>query len=174
MTRPVVAWRRRRSFRERYGAGPAHLIGFGLCLVVVGFAVRRLFDNLQDLPKVVLWLGGALVAHDLVLLPLYSLADRVLRRLGRWAVYVRAPALLCGLLFLVYFPLILHQEGDNYTAASSLTENAYLGRWLIACAAVWAAAGLAAFARVARERRWAAAARHAVVRVAAIRGRGHK
>lgn len=172
MTRPALPWRRqRRPFRERYGARAAHLIGFALSLVIVGFAVRRLFDNLGDLPKVALWFGGALVAHDLVFLPLYSAADRVVARLGRWAVYVRAPALLCGLLFIVYLPLIVHQEGGNYVEATSLTENVYLGRWLIACAVLCGGAALAALLRLGRERRWPAAAHTALIRVATARPR---
>jgi hypothetical protein len=156
-------------FRRSYGAGFGHLAGFLLALTIAGLAVRRIFDaNTGGTGKVFVWLVGAIVVHDLVLLPLYSLIDRVLSRRpaaapgpARFAAlrtHIRVPALLSALLLLVFGPLILRKSTD-YAGYSSLSTHPFLHRWLIATAVLFGlsaavyAARIAARARRVRGRR---------------------
>ncbi len=76
-------------------------------------AARRL--AVADPPaalRTALWFGGAVVVHDLVLFPLYALADRgliALARRGRGRVsvlgHLRVPLTLSGLLLLIFLPV---------------------------------------------------------------------
>ncbi len=73
-----------------------------------------------------------------MLFPLYALLDRsagsLLHRRRRPAPgsvnYVRVPALLSGLLLLVFSPVILQRSEPAYGAATGLDQDPYLGRWL--------------------------------------------
>jgi len=141
----------RPDVRARYGASPLHLLGFLISLAIVGLAIRRIFDSdATNTREVIEWFLGGVIAHDLIFLPLYSGLDRGIRSLGSWAAYVRVPAILAGLLFLVFFPLILHRGIGDYFDATGLNEDPYLHRWLIASAVLVALSGLAATARGAR------------------------
>ncbi len=71
-------WRR----RHWYGEGPLHLVLMLGSFALTGYAGVRLLAGAQW-PMVVVWFVGAALLHDLVLLPLYALADRaVCRRHG--------------------------------------------------------------------------------------------
>jgi hypothetical protein len=158
-----VSWVRRaaRSFRGHYGAGPLHLIGFLASLVVVGLAVSGWFEKpLPSIERVLVWFAGAIIAHDLVLLPLYSLVDRLGLRLSRsgrtgapgW-VYVRVPLLLSGLLGLVFAPEILRLGNGTFEVASGQSQDVYLLRYILICAALFACSALVFFTRAAARRR---------------------
>lgn len=118
----------------RYGAGPLHLLVMVGCFALAGYAGVRLLDARPI--AVAVWFAAAVVAHDLVLFPLYALADRsaqaVLRRRTPvpWINHLRVPVLLSGLLLLVWFPLIFQLSGF-YTAVTALPAGVYLGRWLL-------------------------------------------
>jgi len=138
-------------FRRLYGAAPAHLAGFALSAAAAGYAIREFLHS--DAPaRLFIWFFGAIVVHDLVFLPAYSLIDRVLSRrpaagLGparyaRARVHIRVPTMLAGLLALVFFPLISRTDRSDYGDASGLTPDAYLHRWL------WVAGGLYALSAV--------------------------
>ncbi|GAA3223848.1 hypothetical protein GCM10017691_11250 [Pseudonocardia petroleophila] len=122
--------------RTRYGAGPVHLLAMVGCFALAAYAGVRLLDA-RPL-AVAIWFTAAVVAHDLVLFPLYTLADRsaqaVLRRRAPaptlWINHLRVPVLLSGLLLLVWFPLIFQLSGF-YTAVTALPAEVYLGRWLL-------------------------------------------
>jgi hypothetical protein len=109
----------------------------------------------------IVWFAGAAVLHDLLLLPSYSLLDRLARaprrRLAREGVavinHVRAPALISGLLLLVYFPLILGLSEPNYFAATGQHLQGYLRSWLEITAALFASSALVYAIRVLRARR---------------------
>ncbi|MFE2377783.1 hypothetical protein [Streptomyces sp. NPDC059398] len=61
-------------FSRRYGAHPVHLLVMACCFTVAGYAAVEL---LRERPVVVaVWFIGAALLHDLVLLPVYSAADR--------------------------------------------------------------------------------------------------
>jgi hypothetical protein len=56
-----------------YGANPLHLLALIGCFLVAGYAADRLVPS--NPLGVGIWFLGAVVGHDLVLMPLYSLAD---------------------------------------------------------------------------------------------------
>jgi hypothetical protein len=123
--------------RARYGAGPAHLLVLIASFAIAGAAVVGWFQRSHDLEGVLIWFAAAIVLHDVVLLPLYSLLDRItIARLpARSTAYVRVPAIISGLLMLVLFPTILGLGAHTEHAASGITEHGYLLRWLLLTAA---------------------------------------
>src|ERR1051326_8323919 len=110
-----------------YGAGPLHLLAFLGCFALAGYAAARLVPS-RPL-GVAAWFVGAVIGHDLVLLPLYSLADRSAYAALRpsppelpalaWINSLRVPAALSGLLLLLWFPLILRLR-TRYQASTTL------------------------------------------------------
>ncbi len=144
-------------FRSVYGADPLHLLALVASLLIAGAAIAGWFEAFPGTTaiKVVLWFLGAIVAHDLVLLPLYSLLGRIAfgprhsdpaHRPAERASdmnYLRIPALLSGLLFLVFFPEILRLGDQAFFTASGLHQRAFLVRYLLICAALFALSGLA-------------------------------
>lgn len=155
--RPLGAGLRR--WTSRYGASPLHLLALLGCFGLAGYAATRLLVARPD--AVAVWFVGAAVAHDVVLFPLYAIADRsvtaVLRRRGRglpprpWLNYLRVPAMLSGLLLLVWFPLILRMS-PGYHAATGFSAHPYLGRWLLISGLLFTASALALAVRLGRSR----------------------
>ncbi|MCH6163129.1 hypothetical protein [Streptomyces marispadix] len=148
--------------RARYGASPLHLLLVLCSFALAAYAGIRLLDG-HPL-GVVLWFVGAAVLHDLVLVPLYSLADRALRaapvRTSRartrdaaaWREqvnYVRVPAFVSLVLLLVWYPLILDRVG-HYASYTGLEPGVFLGRWLLVTAALFAVSALCLVARAVR------------------------
>lgn len=149
-----------RRFRHEYGSGPLHLVAIAASFGLAGYALLQMLDQPRAL-DFVLWLGAAVVAHDLVLLPVYSLMAAIAYR-GldvssaepvRVAAlnHVRLPALLSGLALLVWFPLILRLS-DRYEGASALSIEPYLGRWLLLTGAAFAVSAVLFAIRVRRLR----------------------
>ena len=125
-----------------YGAGPLHLLSHLAALALAAYAFTRIFAGVQPW-NVVLWFAGALVLHDAIAFPLYTALDRLaLRSRGRAVNYVRVPALLSALSFIVFAPLILGLGDGRYERATTLSQDIYLGRWLLLCGALFAASGL--------------------------------
>ncbi|MER5775402.1 hypothetical protein ABT144_14095 [Streptomyces sp. NPDC002039] len=134
------------AFRRRYGASPLHLLLTLACFALALYAGIRLLAG--DTMGVALWFVGAALLHDLVLLPGYSLTDRAAQILlrGRTAApgsvprpsvnHLRVPAFVSGVLFLVWWPLIL-QQGGHYTAYTALPADGFLARWLLITAALF-------------------------------------
>lgn len=148
--------------RRLYGSGPVHLVALVVSLVVSALAIVRWFDGPNTL-LVLVWFAGAIVIHDFVLLPLYSLVDAVGRRRparspdtsGRspgW-VYVRVPLLLCALLGLTFVPEIARLGSVSYHTASGSTQNLYLLRYLITCGVLLGGSALAYAYSLLRARR---------------------
>jgi hypothetical protein len=146
-----------------YGANPLHLLALLGCFALAGYASIRL---VQSHPlAVAIWFIGAVVGHDLLLVPLYSLADRsamavIRHRAPRlpaipWINYVRVPAALSALLLLIWLPLILRLH-TNYHASTTLSPNPYLWHWLAVTGALFLLSA-AAFALRLRGRPQAAA-----------------
>ena len=155
-------------FRRRYGAGPAHLVSLLLCVAVAGYAVLRWLDS-PSAVRLVVWFAGAVIAHDLVLFPVYSALDRLLRRGTRTSRaripvvnHVRVPALLSGLLLLVWFPLVFRKPDAAYRAATGLDTSPYLTRWLVVSAGLFAGSALLYGARWLRASRRGAKANSAM------------
>lgn len=152
----MTAW-----LRRRYGAGPLHLLALIACFCLVGYVVS-LALSAPEYVRILVWFGGAAVAHDLVLWPLYAVADRAAvivarRRPDRlpavpWINYLRVPAVLSGVALAVSFPLVFRWSEPTYHAASGLTERPYLGRWLLVTGIVFAASALLYAVRLGRAR----------------------
>ncbi len=133
-----------------YGAGPLHLLSLLACFALAGYAAARLVPS-RPL-GVAVWFLGAVIGHDLVLVPLYSLADRsavaVLQHRApglptvAWINYVRVPAALSGLLLLVWFPLILRLTAV-YHASTTLSADPYLWHWLAVTGALFLLSAIA-------------------------------
>jgi hypothetical protein len=133
-----------KRLRARYGAGPAHLLATLASFLIAAAAVIGWTQRPRDLLTVLIWFAAAIVLHDMVLLPIYSVADRLtLGRLpARAAAYVRVPALISALVLLAVFPTVLgfgaHQEHN----ASGIVEHGYLARWLLLSGVLFALSGL--------------------------------
>jgi hypothetical protein len=127
-----------------YGASPLHLLALLACFGLAGYAAVRLVSS-QPL-AVAAWFLGAVIGHDLLLMPLYSLADRSVMAAFRyrapelpvvaWINYVRVPAALSGLLLLVWFPLILRLPSP-YHASTTLSADPYVWHWLAVTGALF-------------------------------------
>jgi hypothetical protein len=138
------------GFRERYGAGPLHLLAVLVSFAIAAYALGRALELTSNPDRIVIWLGGSIVAHDLVLFPLYALlgvlAAAVLRprakhdRLLIAALnHLRVPALLSGLSLLVWYPLVAGPADRGFTRLTGLSKDVYLERWLLLSAALFAA-----------------------------------
>jgi len=127
--------------RARYGASPLHLLAHLAVLPLAAWALLQVAERPDGL-RILVWLALSAVVHDLVLLPFYGLLDRVGRRTAGPAVnYVRVPALLSGLLLLVFFPAISGKGEPSFQRVSGLTYDGYLARWLLISAALFAISG---------------------------------
>ncbi len=95
------------------------------------------------------WFAAAIIFHDLVLFPLYALADRILgagtvcRRAPWLRNYLRVPALGSGLLFLIFLPGIIKQGSATYFEDTGLSQTPFLGRWLMLAAVMFMASAVA-------------------------------
>jgi hypothetical protein len=153
-------------FRALYGAGPLQLLALLASLAIAGAAVVGWFDRPRDVINVLVWFAAAIVLHDVVLLPLYSLLDRIAfggagmlvagarrpepSRLVNPTPYLRIPAILSGLLLAVFFPVILGLGAQTELSASGIVESGYLTRWLLATGALFVVSGVAYALAVAR------------------------
>lgn len=142
------------AFRARYGAGPLHLIALVVSFAVAGYAALMWTDSPQVV-RLVVWFAGALIAHDLILYPLYALVDRglVAALPVRSINYVRVPALLSALLLLIWYPLILKRPEAQYRSATGLGLSPYLGRYLLVVAVLFGCSLLLYAARLVRASR---------------------
>ncbi len=147
---------RARRFTALYGSHPLHLLtmlaGFALLgYLLATFGPATLWNSGTWWQSIAVWLAAAVVAHDLLLFPLYALADRaVFARPGRGAGqpdisarnHIRIPALGAGLTLLIFLPGIVEQGAPTYRAATGQTQEPFLGRWLLLTAAMFAASAL--------------------------------
>lgn len=150
-----------KRFRYEYGAGPLHLLGAIASFTFAGYGLLRVFQAVSPI-KFSLWFLGAIVAHDLILFPIYTalslVAYGVARRgaADRAAVpafnHLRVPALASGLLFVIWFPLILRLSESHYSRSTGQSEGDYLGRWLLMTGALFALSGLLYALRIRRAR----------------------
>lgn len=104
------------------GAAGVALMGVGTSLLV----------DVRDLTGVFVWLGGAVVLHDVVIAPLVLLVGLVAVRAGvRWP--VRGALLVAGALTAVALPVLLR---PGKPANSSVLPLDYPRNWLLALVAV--------------------------------------
>lgn len=147
-------------FRRHYGAGPAHLV---LLLASFAFAgyVSTQIAQVPAATHVAIWFVGAVLFHDLVLWPVYAVADRVVtgsewlrqRRSSRpprvpWVNHVRVPAVLSGALLTISFPLVFNWSGQTYRSATGLSPSPYTAHWLFVTAVLFGASAALYLGRV--------------------------
>jgi hypothetical protein len=124
--------------RHAYGASPLHLLAHLAAFALSAFALAQLLGT-RTAGTIALWLAASIVLHDLVLLPLYGALDRLaLRAAGPAVNYVRIPALISGLLLLVFFPAISGKGNGAFHGVSGLDYEGYAQRWLLASAVLFA------------------------------------
>ena len=112
----------------------------GLALMGVG---ASLLLDVPDLTGVLVWLGGALVLHDVLIAPLVLLAGLALVRGGVGGL-IRGALLVAGALTAVALPVLLR---PGPTANSSVLPLDYLRNWLLTLLAVATVTALALAAR---------------------------
>jgi hypothetical protein len=160
-----VSARWRTVFRDAYGSYPLHLLTMVAGFALLGYVVATvkpmtLWNPHSWWQSIAVWFAAAVIAHDLVLFPVYALADRILwARAGRRRVrhlpvsvrnYLRIPALGSGLTLLVFLPGIIGQGASTYLAATGQTQEPFLGRWLLLTAAMFLTSVIAYLLRLAR------------------------
>lgn len=131
--------------RRVYDRGPSHALAMLFTYAVTAYALWAIFQNTAPW-IVLLWLGGAIIVHDFVFLPLYTGVYRVMRGVagahaGRRRVlalqHVAAPAIVSLLLLLMSLPLVLQLSEANYQPTTGMTQDPYLERWLAVTAALF-------------------------------------
>ena len=116
--------------RRVYGSTPWHLLGHLALFVLVAYAITQIF-TLGAAGNAMVWLVGAVLLHDAVLWPLYTLV------LGRLPNVIRVPLALSLLLGLVFIGTISGKGGNAYRNASGQTYDGYVTRWLVVSAALF-------------------------------------
>ena len=157
-----------RAFSRLYGSSPLHLLLAGAAFLIAAYAAFRAVQKGPPLSQGT-WFLGAILAHDFVLLPLYTVAligllyavggraardGRPLSR-GRLLVlnHVRVPAALSLLLLLVFFPLVLRLSEGGLKGVSGLSTEPYLPRFLFLTLGLFATSGALLALRLAFGRR---------------------
>ena len=155
-------------FRTVYGSNPLHLLTLIAGFALAGYVLATvkpvtLWNPDTWWQSILVWFAAAIVAHDLVLFPLYALVDRILvassriRPRNRASIpvlnYIRVPALGAALTLLVFLPGIIEQGAFTYHAATGLTQEPFLGRWLLLSAAMFGVSAVVYGVRLGLSRR---------------------
>jgi len=130
-----------KRFRYEYGASPVHLLAALASLAVSAWALLQVFDVISTPGRFLLWFVGAIVLHDFVFLPLYSLlglgASGALTRgeqPSRFRIaalnHLRIPVMLSALMLLVWYPLVLSKSPAGFEGATGRSTDIYMERWL--------------------------------------------
>ncbi len=128
------------------------MIRYLVAFVIAGFAALQL-AGLENAFTILVWFVVAIELHDFVLYPAYTALDRAVQRAPIGINHVRVPALLSGLLLLVWFPLILERAPGLYRSVTGVDPPDYLARWLLVTVALFAASALVALLRRATKAR---------------------
>jgi peroxiredoxin len=131
---------------------------------LAGYAAAELLR--KNPVGILVWLVAAVIGHDLLLMPLYTLADRSVSAVfrhrplnlpaGPWINYLRVPAVLSGVLLLIWFPLIFRLPA-RFPASTTLPLNPYLWHWLAVTGALFLLSATALARRLGAARRRASA-----------------
>lgn len=155
-------------FRAVYGSNPLHLLTLIAGFALFGYVLATIKPSTLWNPNtwwqsILVWFAAAIVAHDLVLFPIYSLIDRILVAGSRLRPRieasvpvlncVRIPAMGAALALLVFLPGIIQQGAPVYAAATGQTQEPFLGRWLLLTAAMFAISAVVYGIRLASARR---------------------
>jgi hypothetical protein len=157
------------GFRRVYGSNPLHLLAHIGVFFIAGWAISQILGAGFAINWIAWFLGAALL-HDLLLLPLYSTIDRGLiatvrppgasigddpdhaTRRPSPLNYLRVPAVVSGILLLVYFPLILGYASKNYQHDTGHALAGYTRNWSLICAGLFLFSALIYAVRVIRSR----------------------
>jgi len=142
------------GFRRIYGSHPLHLLTLVAGFALFGYVLATVKPQTLWNPNVwwqsiAVWFAAAIIAHDLVLFPIYALTDRLLGATRRPSAnvpalnYIRVPALGAALTLVVFLPGIIAQGAPTYLAATGQTQEPFLARWLLLTAAMFAASAIA-------------------------------
>ena len=152
-----------RRFRYEYGASPVHLLVALASFAVSAWALLQVVDVLSDPNRFLLWFLGAIVLHDLLFLPLYSLlglgaagaltgGDRPSRLRIAALNHLRIPVMLSGLMLLVWYPLVLSKAAAGFENTTGMSTDVYLERWLLLTAVLFLGSALLLALRARRLR----------------------
>lgn len=137
------------------GGGVLAWVGLVVGWAVVGFATWGMLGDadLTNPRRLVWWILGLAVAHDLVVAPLVLVAGIVLARAPAWwGRPVGAAAAISAVVVLFSYPL-LRRFGERAANPTALPHD-YRWNVLVGCAAVWVVtAGLVVVRRVRRRPR---------------------
>jgi hypothetical protein len=137
-----------RQFKRRYGSNPIHLLAFIASFGLAGYAATALFQHLTI--RVAVWFVGAAVGHDVLLLPLYGVANLSLTRVWQlaprdesvpWLNYVRFPGAISLILLLIFIPEITRRRTAQFSN-SGLSNHPYFGHWLLITGVLFAISAL--------------------------------
>ena len=142
-----------RAFAKNYGSSPLHLLVAGAAFLIAAYAGFRALQKGPVLPQSE-WFLGAILLHDMVLIPVYSavllgllyvIGGRAAREgtpLSRVRLlvlnHVRVPAALSLLALLVFFPVVLGFADGGLMGVSGLSTDPYLARFLFMTLALFA------------------------------------
>jgi hypothetical protein len=137
------------QMRKLYGDTPLHLLAVIASFALAGYAFLQIAGTPTALGTFV-WFAAAIVAHDLLAFPLYSLLNFVAHRgvSGRESAreerravpvinHLRIPFALSALAFALFFPEILGLDSSNYEQDAGLGTGVFFDRWLGLCAALF-------------------------------------
>jgi hypothetical protein len=149
--------------RSLYGSTELHLLAVIVTMSFACYGAVRIAEG-PDALNTFIWLGGAIVAHDLISFPLYSGLNLIAHRslvgphMGPAAErrvplinHIRVPAILSGFALIVWFPLILRLSASSYRLKSGLDPDVFLGRWLLLTAALFLGSALIYAVRLRRD-----------------------
>jgi hypothetical protein len=144
-------------FKRWYGANPLHLLAMIGCFALAWYAGAGLLH--AKAVGVAVWFAGAVIGHDVILMPLYALADKSVMVVFRhrppklptvpWINYLRVPVVLSGLLLLIWFPLIFRIP-SHFPRTTDLSLDPYLGHWLVVTGALFLLSAVALAVRFRR------------------------
>jgi hypothetical protein len=151
-------------FARLYGSRPRHLIAVLVALAFAAYAWTRLVQHGQARDALI-WFVAAVLAHDLIMFPLYRLIYELAARAGRVSqhpqtripvlVHLIAPAVMSAFLLLAWVPLILQpgKSAASYQRITSTASTPFLGRWLLITAGLFLASAVVYAVRTRRRTR---------------------
>ncbi|WP_433800141.1 hypothetical protein [Actinomycetospora sp. CA-084318] len=158
-----------RLWRRLYGANPLHLLVMLGCFALSAYVVSMVWED-PTWVALLIWFVGAVIGHDLVLYPLYALADQPVV-LARWARrrfgrerpvlvpainHVRAPVLGSAVLGLIYLPTVTRHGEDAFRFTAGLGMEGILQNWLLITAVLFLGSAVVYAVRLGRAARRAA------------------
>jgi hypothetical protein len=134
-----------------YGARPLHLLAHAALLPLCAWGLLQALrvSSPKAAEGIAIWLVGAVILHDLLMLPFYSALDRAGRSglHGAEINHLRIPAGLSLLMLVVFWGTIGGGGAHTYHAVSGRSFDGYALRWLLVTAALFAGSALLYLAR---------------------------